>query len=345
MVSKIFLDIGDVYTKFALFKEYEKPHLTKRGFFVSSVVPYPSPHEFLEFEEQIYFDEEQKSKSYLVGWPAIMAGGQIVGESLEEKHLQLILYNVLFDHCDDKEEIEVYVSYDFGEKAELLRSISRTFNNRSTALSAKYIYEDIIRRKQISLKTFELESPLCLFEYFRSSLSDQMKQRCSMLIIDIGYLRSKICIIDSEKGLEYFDAADIGIKIYYEQMCSHFKQAEHRVNPFTLMQELELKFPFVSIGRERYDVKNIIKNIRWDLNKDLLRAASSMLKSHYEHSGHWVDVFAVTGGGSIFNGDLLWVSLSEEKYSFGEVIIDKKPRFSVLDGMPLLLKSGSGKRS
>lgn len=154
-----------------------------------------------------------------------------------------------------------------------------------------------------------------------------------MLIVDMGYSRTKIFVASSEGGMECSMVCDAGVRAYYDEILSHFRQTGRRVNIFSVMKELELNFPYVTLDRQGYSVEHIIQNVKWDLSKGIMKSISEVLKGHYNRTGRWVDAMVITGGGAAMSGDLICACAAKENYAFSRVICDKSARYSVLSGM------------
>lgn len=340
MVCKIYVDIGDIYTKFLVLQERkgERRELG-RGTFPSFAVPYPPAHDFFEFEERIFYAGGDASGGYLVGWPGVMAGGPLgpepAGSNPEEECLHAMLNKVLFENVEDGCDVEVYLAFDFGQKAHNIRQLAGGLNGKSVVLFSRYLYSDEKARKTLCIRSFPVAGPLCLFEHFRRTLFGEVhakKGGHSMLIVDMGYSRTKIFVASSEGGMEYSMVCDAGVRAYYDEILAHFRQTGRRVNIFSVMKELELNFPYVTLDRQGYSVEHIIQNVKWDLSKGIMKSISEVLKGHYNRTGRWVDAMVITGGGAAMSGDLICACAAKENYAFSRVICDKSARYSVVRG-------------
>lgn len=323
----LYLDIGNLYTKVACPLPY------KKEFFLSAVENFPPPHPFFEFDEKIYIEQSSVSKRFLVGWPAALVTDEVVGMTIHYKHYEMIFIKALFDNLDDGDESNIYLSYDFGENATQILRLAELFDEKELKLNSGFIYDDRISTKNVKLKIYPIPSPLCLYEFYLNSLPESLHSSCAMIIVDIGYIRSKVYIIDNESGLKNYAIIEVGTKLYYDQIYQQLKESRQKINPFLMMQDLEVNYPIFTMNDEQYNVEMIFKNISWDSNKDIFQSITSFLKDYYHSFGHWVDALVITGGGSSYIGDLLHASLAEKEYSFSKVIIDKKSRFSVINGI------------
>jgi len=343
-VKKLFLDIGNVYTKFIIQDRLEKNNAEK-SHFLSAVSIYPPPDTFSEFGERIYLDPEEPSKSYLVGWPAALVTDQVLGITLNSRHLRLLLAKVLFDRFEDGDQIEVFLTYDFGEISDHIQNLAQSLDGKPLTLSAGTIFEDQNHPKTVHLKVHPLASPLSLFGYYRKSSFANVPKNFSMLIIDSGYVRSKVFIVNRQKGLERFSVLDIGTKMVYKQIDAHFREMKCRLNSMILMRGLEINYPIVTLNQKKYNVEKIMRNICWDLNKEIIPPLLKLLQDYYSSHACWVDALVVTGGGSVFSGDLLLASLADRNVKFFQTFVDKNSRFAVLDGILAMDHGGTREKS
>ncbi|MFC1522389.1 hypothetical protein ACFL6Y_08255 [Elusimicrobiota bacterium] len=330
MSSTIYLDIGDAYTKFlsAPGQKDDANHV-KKGCFASCALRYPPPGAFYDFEESVYRCRDKNTRDYLVGWPAVLAGGLMLGWESRHEHIWAVLCKTLFENCFDGDEVDICLAYDIGEKSEKMRKLSEEIKDGEIDVCSRRLYCENEESKTIKTTLSHMASPLNLLSHYASGAGKDI----SALIVDIGFTRTKIYVVSFKKGLEHYAVSNASVSAYCQGLKSHFKQIGRSVNEHLLMKELELNYPHVLVGDEKYNVAPLIESARWDMNKELLKCVSDALKGYYGANGRWVDMFIVTGGGAAFNGELLCVSIAEENYSFKKVINDASSTYAVVNGM------------
>ncbi len=324
---KLYVDIGDIYTKFAVVREGDS---VEYGSFASFAAPYPPPGDFTDFEERVYFAGDGDAKKYLIGWPgALTEETQPLGSDHDEEKLQAVLNKVVFENAEKGSEIELYLAYDFGEKAESIRKLAERIEGPAT-VRAQHLYSDKVEKKDVRIACRAVPGPLALFDRYRAHKSG--KDGDSAVIIDIGFTRTKIFSVSSELGVERHVIADAGGKTFLEALLAFLRQEGRDVNMYSVMKELELFFPRLNVGQEEFDAEHVFRNVAWDLNKGIVAAVSRLLKEHYNKTGRWLDTLAVTGGGACWSGELLRASLKKEKFTFDNITVDKAPRYAVVNG-------------
>ena len=164
--------------------------------------------------------------------------------------------------------------------------------------------------------------------------------------VDVGYNKTKLYVVDCEKGVELFQIGNCGVSFYYEKIVHLFAEGNMDDNHFLwLVKQIELGCDAVEVrGKSEegmtgnvYDISLVIENVRWDLNKEFKRFTTDVLTSYYTNRVEWPAMLVVTGGGASLNGDILRLSLEEGGYCFDDVYIEKQPIYTLLEGAGYLL--------
>lgn len=327
---KLFVDIGDIYTKFMLLQDGK---LVKKGSFLSVITPYPPVGDFYEYEEKIYF---QGGKYYLAGWPtALTENFSILGSFPEAEICRVILNKILSDEIT-KKKVHVYLGVDFGEKTMAIKEMADSIGDRMLKVRSKHMYEEEDEVKSIRLDTVLVPAPLCLLEYVFSRVPDKLDENGKYFIVDIGYFRNKMYVVSRSRGVEDFTVDGGGMEMFYYDIRRYFRREGIQFNRFIMMKELELNYPYVTLESGRYSVESVVENIRWDFCKDIVQSIMNFVKKYVESQGSGPDCLILTGGGSILNREVIEGMLSSKKYNFGNFIFDRSPRYSVLEGMKKL---------
>lgn len=318
---ELLIDLGDIYTKFML---VENHRLIRRGSFPSVIASYPPPDEFFEFNERIYFDDE---KPYLVGWPATLAKNYLIlGDSPQLNHCRILVKKILFDNLKSAQKVNLHLGVDTGQKAKLIQKMVSNLNSKTIPIAAGYIYKDDLEKNSLTVKGEICPTPLTIFDFLK-----QRENFSSMLIIDIGYFRTKLYIVHAKKGLAYSRTVQAGTEVYCTNLLRQFKS--EKTNPFILMKQFELTAPYIRVNNRSYDVSSIMENICWDLNKELTLPAANALKDYFNRTGQTVDSFFITGGGVALQGDLLRSWLVKEGYKPEQILFDRLPTYTVVNSM------------
>ncbi|MGK5089910.1 hypothetical protein WDW86_20355 [Bdellovibrionota bacterium FG-2] len=156
----------------------------------------------------------------------------------------------------------------------------------------------------------------------------------SALFVDIGFASTKMYVVSAQQGVEKFSITEFGARFYSDAILRALKEENiEGVEPYWLMKQIELGCKSLEIATQQIDVSLILENARWDTNKDFRRIATDFITEYYNTASKWVGLLVITGGGALFNGELLSASLAESGYKFDDIYIDKSPLYTVLDGL------------
>jgi hypothetical protein len=337
-VKRILIDVGSFYTKVCVMRQVIEnegrdrtdPHCQfyARGFFPTLV----SLAGDIDKGRMYY---EHAGDLYAVGYDCSnsLRFEQMIhafdGERLSTDKALLILIKIIFDYADNNDDLEINVVVDSIQRKEIFEEIGKVLRNRMVEISAL-----------ISLDL--LSSGDAVAGFLEKNTSDFT----TALVVDIGYNKTKIYVIDGEKGVELFRTGDYGVSFYYEKILHLFAEENIDDNHFLwLVKQIELGCENIEVLRENkgemtdnvYDVSLVMENVRWDLNKEFTRFTVDMLTSYYTNRVEWPAMLVVTGGGAALNGDILRLSLEEGGYCFKDVYIEKQPIYTVLEGAGYML--------
>lgn len=259
----------------------------------------------------------------------------------------LILKKIIFDYADNADELEIDVVVDSPHLEQVYKAIADKLHDGRIVVTALRGYDKRRIKKEVTVR-FSLPSSGEAVVGFLKKIN---KDFSTALLVDVGYNKTKIYMIDSRSGVELFRLSDFGISFYYEKIVRLLSEKNIRDNSFLwLVKQIELGCKKVEVNVEQdpglskvaravsggaareYDVSLVLDNVRWDLNKELNRLTSDILTSYYTNTTVWAEMLVVTGGGALFNGDILSVSLAEGGYCFKDTHIEKQPMYAVLEG-------------
>lgn len=153
----------------------------------------------------------------------------------------------------------------------------------------------------------------------------------SSLIVDIGFRSTKIYVANLNNGIEIFQTIELGVINYFTAIMERLEEAKITdVNPYWLMKQIELGMERVELEDSGADISLILKNVRWDMNKDLTKAITDILTAYYHMTTTWFDTLFVTGGGAPLSGELLVAALREDGYTFRNIDVDTNPIYSLI---------------
>jgi hypothetical protein len=269
----------------------------------------------------------------------------------------IILKKIIFDYADNPDGLEIHVVVDSSQRARVFEEIGEALRNRKVEISAFRGYDKRRISKEVTIRLHLLSSGDAVAGFLGKNQDDFT----TALVVDVGYNRTKLYVVDCEKGVELFQVGNCGVSFYYEKIAQLFAEENIGDNHFLwLVKQIELGCEEVEVRRERmgallghapalsthfprhYDISLVMENVRWDLNKEFKRFATDMLTSYYTNRVEWPATFVVTGGGASLNGDILRLSLEEGGYRFQDIYVEKQPMYTLVEGAGYALSASQG---
>jgi hypothetical protein len=254
------------------------------------------------------------------------------------------LKKIIFDYADNTDDLEINVVVDSHQRAQVFEEIGEALRDKKLEISAFRGYDKRRIRKEVTVRLNLLSSGDAVLGFLEKNRMDFT----TALVVDIGYNKTKLYVVDCEKGVELFQTGDCGVSFYYEKIVHLFAEKNIDDNHFLwLVKQIELGCEEVEVRKESkgegmgpvYDISLVMENVRWDLNKEFTRFTTDTLTSYYTNRVEWPAMLMVTGGGASLNGDLLRLSLEEGGYCFNDVYIEKQPIYTLLEGAGYVLSS------
>ena len=355
-MKKILVDAGNFYTKVYVMQKIpengrgdraDQPYqFYGRGFFPTLVGPAGDID-----KGRMYYEHE--GELYAVGYDcsSSLRLEQIIdafdGAEINAHKARIILKKIIFDYADVNDDLEIDVVVDSYRKAQVFEEIGEGLRNKEAEITAFRGYDKRRINKQVTILLDLLSSGDAVTGF----LDKNEMEFGTALVIDVGYRKTKIYVVDCENGVELFQVGDFGVASYYEKIVKLFAEEKIDDNHFLwLVKQVELGCEEVEVRREEkwgttdnalalancfpryYDISLVMENVRWDLNKEFKRLTTDILTSYYTNRTEWPDMLVVTGGGASLNGDILRLSLAEDGYRFNDLYIETQPIYTLLEG-------------
>lgn len=256
----------------------------------------------------------------------------------------LILKKIVFGYADNNDDVEINLVVDSYERARVFEEIGEALRNKKVEISAFRGYDNRRIKKEVTVSLNLLSSGDAIAGFLKKTKIDFT----TALVVDVGYNKTKLYVVDCERGVELFQIGDCGVSFYYEKLMHLFAEESPDENHFLwLVKQIELGCEAVEVrGKSEgemagnvYDISLVMENVRWDLNKEFKRFTTDALTSYYTNRVEWPAMLVVTGGGASLNGDILRLSLEEGGYCFDNVYIEKQPIYTLLEGAGYLLRA------
>ncbi|MEI7635970.1 MAG: hypothetical protein WCJ37_01580 [Syntrophus sp. (in: bacteria)] len=275
-------------------------------------------------------------------------------EGFNTDKAHLILKKIISDYADDHDDLEIKVVVDSYQRAQVFEEIGETLHKKKVEIFSFRGYDKRRIKKEVKISLDLLSSGDAVVGFLGKSKMDFT----TALVVDIGYNKTKLYVVDCEKGVELFQIENCGVSYYYEKIGHLFAEVISEDHNFLwLVKQIELGCEDVELRKEakrerkgseatpaipsppHYDISLVMENVRWDLNKEFTRFTTDMLTSYYTNRVEWPAMLVVTGGGATMNGDILRLSLEETGYCFRDVYIEKQPIYTILEGAGYVLSS------
>jgi len=260
---------------------------------------------------------------------------------------RLILKKIIYDFADHKDDLAIDVVVSDPRGIQVFEEIRAQLHDREIEITALRGYDRRRIKKEVKIR-FRL---LSAGEAITGFLEKIKKDFRTALVVDVGYHRTKIYLVECGKGVALFQIGDFGVSFFYEKIVNLCSEKKITDNHFLwLVKQIEFGYKQVEVGGEdnrgvqklgglmtgdctrEYDISLVLDNVRWDLNKDIKRLTTDILTSYYTNTTTWAEMLVVTGGGASLNGDILCHSLVEDGYRFHDVYIEKQPIYTMLEG-------------
>ena len=368
-VKTILLDVGNFYSKVHVMRQVpengggertDQPYqFYGRGFFPTLV----SRADDID-KGRMYYEHE--GDLYAVGYDcgSSLRLEQIIqafdGVGLGTGKALLILKKIIFDYADNHDDLEINVVVDSYQGAQVFEEIGEALRHKKVEIAALRGYDKRRIQKEVTISLNLLSSGDAVAGFLEKNKRDFT----TALVVDVGYNKTKLYVVDCEKGVELFQMGNCGVSFYYEKIVHLFAEENIEDNHFLwLVKQIELGCEEVEVRREskgeilgkaaalsnpfprHYDISLVMENVRWDLNKEFKRFTTDMLTSYYTNRVEWPAMLVVTGGGASLNGDILRLSLEEDGYRFNDSYIEKQPIYTLLEGAGYVLRAPPAERT
>ena len=332
MAVTLLVDIGKIYTKcFILNSENELdfeicfPTIVKKAEKILSDFNYYkdySTKDYLnvgfeaayesEYSDIITKDESEHSD--------IITKNEF-GAGISSDLVYAVVSKILFENIKNKSFVNLIFivdkeqNYNFLNEQDIFEVFGIVFKKHKT--------------KQYKVNVKYLTAASVLKNYFLNSYQDYILD--VVLVVDIGFCKTRIYIINNKNNNVSFFELKNGVNYYLTKLKDYFENEEVYFNPFVILKELECKNTIIKTQMGDFDIKPAFENIRYDLNKLLVNEMEKILNQFYTSYLVWPDLLYITGGGSAFNGEIMVLDLFKRINGFNHVEVDSSPRFSLLN--------------
>ena len=361
----LLIDVGNFYTKVYVMHQVPEKSASERTdqtyrFYGRCFFPTLAGRVDDINDGRMYYEHE--GNLYAAGYDctSAMRLEQIISaldsDGFNSEKALIILKKIIFDYADNNDDLEITVVVDSYERAQIFQEIGEVLGNKKVEISAFRGHDKRWIKKDVTIKLSALSSGDAVVGFLEKNKMDLT----TALVVDIGYSKTKLYVVNCDNGVEIFQIENCGVSFYYEKILKLF--AEENIdaddhNFLWLVKQIELGCEEVEVRSEhkgqmkgkatplpnsltrQYDISLVLENVRWDLNKEFQRFTTDMLNAYYTERVEWPAMLVVTGGGASLNGDILHLSLEEDGYCFNDVYIEKQPIYTALEGAGYFLSA------
>lgn len=313
--KNIYLDIGDLYTKLMILDSEDNLE-------IDACFPTMVKNTRISDKTCSYY-KKSETETYIVGWEAAY-------ESSLEEILDIktrasvfeVLNKVLFDYVKNKTAANLHIVFDDEEQNQDIDRFEELFKNCKFAVSG--YANGVHATNQYALNISRHPAGDILKKSFEKSLNN--KDSNVSLVIDLGFKKTKVFTLDYKHNNLTLHKLAHGFDYYLKKISEHFLDNKVRFHPFVLLKELETGNTMVGTLNGKYDVTDLLRNIRYDLNKIIVNEIEEILIKYYESYLLWPEFLYITGGGAMLNGEIIKTDLATRIDHFKQTNIEKKPR-------------------
>lgn len=227
-------------------------------------------------------------------------------------------------------EADVTLVVDTGPKAEAAAHYARS-SPRAYHVELRSYYRRPPRRLRLEVRARIVDAPACAAAVLPDWLSPARLE--SVLLVDIGYLRTKLSIL-SVNGCEHQEVLDsLGTFDMIRRVLRDGEATGLLEDEFAVIDALErTRHGRIEIAGRRFSVEKPLSSARRALEEEVARAAGRTLVAHYQRSGRTCRGVAVFGGGGLWLGEGVRARLDAAGLGIAAVWLCSEPSFFLLSG-------------
>lgn len=290
---------------------------------------YPRARSYPEGEAFLR-DVQSVPRARFAGWQAVAHGAdrQLLAEEPSFDNVDALVHKAYLLNAMSADRVRVVFLVDSGPKAEMiLRYVEASPPARFSAWKPGRAEP---QRVEFEVQAQALDAATCAIAALPESMSLQKVGR--VLVIDIGYFRTKLYIVSAE-GCEYEDQVqELGISDCVLRVLRD-EQAQGLVeDEFAVLRALERSLVEIEVAGRRFNVRDTLESARRGLEEELVRVAQAAVVGHFERQGKPCKAAVIIGGGAAIVGKGLASRLTASEIGIGETWVTPNRSFYLLEG-------------
>ncbi|MGR3220951.1 MAG: hypothetical protein ACUZ8H_14200 [Candidatus Anammoxibacter sp.] len=316
-VKNVFLDVGDIYTKFHVVDEHGNLEY-------NVCLPTIAKKVSVSNKTCSCFKDTESGSYMTVGMDAAYDLGydDIIDLRFKAKTFDVI-NKILFDYIDDNATVNIYLISAEPDDDIQFDKAAKIYKDYDFPVKGFVNGVYITKRYTINLAGRMVSDILA--SYFGESAI--LENHGRVIVVDIGFKKTKLFIIDTNEDNVVFKNLFHGFDYYLVKLKGHFEEAGINVHPFIVLNELERNNFIIDTDEGTYDISKIIENARFDLSKAIIAETEDALKAFYNSFLVWPGFLYITGGGAVLCGDVIKADLASryDQFTKGH-LVESRPR-------------------
>jgi hypothetical protein len=271
------------------------------------------------------------------GWLAAAYGRdrRILGREPTSENVDALVRRALLLSVAGSTEIELALVVDQGPKAEALLRYAKELGPKITIegwslLAAKPI------RVTLGVRASVLDAAECATARLPPELALEHTGR--LLLVDIGYLRTKLALVSSV-GCEHQELLDgIGVADSVRRILSDGQEQGLVEDELAVIRALERREGAIEVAGRRFDVSRALASAERSLVEEISRGVERVLVDDFVRRGEVCRAVVLLGGGAALLGQALAARLQASELHLGPCSVASDPSFMLVEGAERALR-------
>lgn len=273
------------------------------------------------------------------GWLAAVHGADrvLLGHHPSERNVEALVHRAIIEAASGASRAELTFVVDAGAKAEAVARYARRGPRFVEFLSWTF-QERTPRRFRVELDLHIVDAAVCAAGRLPPELT--LAQVGRVLLMDVGYLRTKLYIVSNE-GCDHQEILDLGVSDCVRRILRDGQEQDLVEDEFAIIRAIEASQDVIDVAGRRYSVGSILRSAASNLEQELAKGARRALVTHYERGGKPCSIAALIGGGAAVVGEGLTGRLRGLEFGLDRIWVDSSHDLLV-KGATNMLRTGAG---
>jgi hypothetical protein len=278
-------------------------------------------------------DQAPVTGARYAGWQATTFGvdREVLGIHPTAQNVDALVHKALIlTKAASGRDVQVVFVLDAGAKAETILRYAEQ-SPRTAAFEVHSLQQREPRRVELEVRSRVVDAADCAAAALPSHCSLHKLER--LLLIDIGYFRTKLAIVSSH-GCEHQEQLDsVGVSDCVKRILRDGQDRGLVEDEFAVIHALEKSAPgALQVAGRRFAVTEPLRNARDGLEQELERAARRTLLGYFGRRARLCRGAVVLGGGVALVGEGLLARLRASEVGLSQAWAAADPSFFLLDG-------------